>query len=193
MALEILLRRSIEGVGNVGEIVRVKNGYARNFLIPRGYASLVTPDALRRIVKDRKAEAIRQAEEAKARAELAEVLSELTVTIEARAGEDGHLYGSVTPRHALEALAREGFPLDQRQVRFEPIRELGEYEIPVALSREHVVNVKLWVVLDAREAAAAAAEAAERAAELEAAEAEGEGESTPETEPESTPEPGQAE
>ena len=55
MALEILLRRSIEGVGNVGEIVRVKNGYARNFLIPRGYASLVTPDALRRIQKDRKA------------------------------------------------------------------------------------------------------------------------------------------
>jgi len=165
MALEILLRRSIDGLGHVGQIVRVRNGYARNFLIPRGYAALVSEDALRRVQKDKKAEAIRQAEEARARAELAEVLAGLTVTVEARAGEDGHLYGSVTPRHAVDALRREGFEFDPRQVRFEPIRELGQYEIPVHLSREHVVNVKLWVVLDAREAAAAAAEAAERAAE----------------------------
>ena len=161
MALEVLLRRSIDGLGNVGEIVRVKNGYARNFLIPRGFAAVV------------KAEAIRQAEQDRARAELAEVLSGLTVTIEARAGEDGHLYGSVLPRHAVAALKRDGFPFDLRQVRFEPIRELGEYEIPINLTREHVANVKLWVVLDAREAAAAAAEAAERAAhEVSAAEPE---------------------
>lgn len=165
MALEVLLRRSIDGMGNVGEIVRVKNGYARNFLIPRGYAAVVNADALRRVDKDKKAEAIRQAEEDRARAELAEVLSGLTVTIEARAGEDGHLYGSVLPRHAVAALKRDGFPFDLRQIRFEPIRELGEYEIPINLTREHAVNVKLWVVLDAREAAAAAAEAAERAAQ----------------------------
>jgi large subunit ribosomal protein L9 len=164
MALEVLLRRSIDGLGDVGELVRVKNGYARNFLIPRGYAAAVSADALRRVGKDKKVEAIRQAQADEARAELAEVLSGLTVTIEARAGEDGHLYGSVTPRHAVDALKRDGFPFDMRQVRFEPIRELGEYEIPVSLTRDHVVNVKLWVVLDAREAAAAAAEAAERAA-----------------------------
>ena len=163
MALEVLLRRSIDGLGSVGEVVRVKNGYARNFLIPRGYAAVVNADALRRVGKDKQAEAIRQAEEDNARAELAEVLTGLTVTIEARAGDDGHLYGSVLPRHAVAALKRDGFPFDMRQVRFEPIRELGEYEIPISLTRDHVVNVKLWVVLDAREAAAAAAEAAERA------------------------------
>ena len=163
MALKVLLRRSIDGLGNVGEVVRVKNGYARNFLIPRGFASVVNADALRRVAKDKRVEAVRQAEEDQARAELAEVLSGLTVTIEARAGEDGHLYGSVTARHAVDALKRDGFPFDYRQVRFEPIRELGEYEIPVNLTRDHVVNVKLWIVLDAREAAALAAEAAERA------------------------------
>ncbi len=163
MGLEVLLRRSIDGLGSVGEVVRVKNGYARNFLIPKGYAAVISADAKMRVTKDKKREAIRQAEEARVRAELAEVLSGMTVTIEARAGEDGHLYGSVGPRQVIDALKREGFPFDPRQIRFEPFRELGEYEIPVSLTREHVVNMKVWVVQDAREAAAEAAEAAERA------------------------------
>lgn len=175
MAIDILLRRSIDGVGQVGEIVRVKNGYARNFLLPKGYAALVSPDALERVEKDKKLEAIRQAEEARARAELAEVLSNTVVTIEARAGEDGHLYGSVGPRQVIEALKREGFPFDPRQVRFEPYRELGQYEVPVNLTRDHVVHVQVRVVQDAREAAAEAAEAAER----EQREASGLGEEAP--------------
>ena len=163
MALKVLLRRSIDGVGDVGEIVRVRNGYARNFLLPKGYAALVSQDALLRVEKDKEIEAVRQAEEARLRADVAERLGEITLTIEARSGGDGHLYGSVGPRHAVEALRAQGFDFDPRQVRFEPFRELGEYEIPVNLTREHVVNVKLWVVQDAREAAAAALEAAEQA------------------------------
>ena len=163
MALKVLLRRTIDGVGEVGEIVRVRNGYARNFLLPKGYAAVVSADALRRVEKDKEVEGVRQAEEAKRRADVAERLSEITLTIEARSGGDGHLYGSVGPRHAVEALKAEGFEFEPRQVRFEPFRELGEYEIPVSLTREHVVNVKMWVVQDAREAAAAAAEAAEMA------------------------------
>lgn len=163
MALKVLLRRSIDGVGEVGEIVRVRNGYARNFLLPKGHAALVSADALRRVEKDKEVEAVRQAEEARRRADVAERLSEITITIEARSGGDGHLYGSVGPRLAVEALRAQGFDFDPRQVRFEPFRELGEYEIPVNLTRDHVVNVKLWVVQDAREAAAAAAEAAEQA------------------------------
>lgn len=169
MALRVLLRRSIDGVGDVGEIVSVKNGYARNYLIPKGFAASITPDALRRVEKDKLVEAVRQAENARARAELAEVLSALTLTIEVRAGEDGHLYGSVGPRQVMEAMRREGFPFDIRQVRFEPVREVGQYEIPVSLTREHVVNVKLWVVQDALAAAAEAAEMAARAVADEAA------------------------
>jgi len=173
MAIEILLRRSIDGVGRVGEVVSVKNGYARNCLIPRGWASLVTADAVRRIHKDKGIEAIREAEEAKYRQELADKLQELTLTIEARAGEDGHLYGSVGPRVVMDGLGKLGYPFDIRQIRFEPVRELGEYEAPIALKHDHIVNVKVWVVQDAREAAEMAAERAE-------AEARGELEPAPE-------------
>ncbi len=164
MAIEVLLRRSIEGVGRVGEVVRVRNGYARNFLIPKGWAALVSADATRRIHKDKAREEVREAEEARARADMAERLESLTLTIEARAGEDGHLYGSVGPRQVADQLGHEGIQVDTRQIRFEPVRELGEYEAPIALTREHVVTVKVWVVQDAREAAFMAAEAAERAA-----------------------------
>jgi large subunit ribosomal protein L9 len=170
MAIEILLRRTIDGVGEVGDVVKVRNGFARNYLFPRGWADTVNPESLKRIEKDKELEAVRLAHEAKELASLGELLSRLTLTVEARSGEDGHLYGSVGPRHAAVALAREGFDVQERQIRFEPIRELGEYEIPVSLTRERVVPVKLWVVRDAREAAADAAEAAKRAAAETAAE-----------------------
>lgn len=163
MAMKVLLRRTIDGVGDVGEVVRVRNGYARNFLLPKGYAAIVSADSLRQINKDKARERVRQAEEAKVRAEVAERLAEVTLTIEARAGEDGHLYGSVGPRHAAEALRKLRFEVDERQVRFEPVRELGEYPVPVHLTADHVVEVKLWVVQDARDAHAMAAEAADAA------------------------------
>lgn len=182
MAMEVLLRRNIDGVGRVGEIVKVRGGFARNFLIPKGWAALVTPDAMRHIHKDKQAEAVREAEEASYRSELAEQLEDLTLTLEARAGEDGHLYGSVGARQVRDALADLGYPFDIRQVRFEAVRELGEYEAPIALTRDHVVSVKVWVVQDAREAADLAAEQALAAEQglLEAEPTEG-AEATPES------------
>jgi len=164
MAIQVLLRRNIDGVGEVGEIVRVKNGYARNFLIPRGWAAVPSANALGRITKDKEREAVREAQDAEYRSALAEQLAKLTLTIEARAGEDGHLYGSVGPRHVMEALGAKGYPFDIRQIRFEPVRELGEYEVPLNLTREHVVDLKLWVVQDAANAAAERAERLEREA-----------------------------
>jgi large subunit ribosomal protein L9 len=175
MAVEVLLRRTIEGVGNVGDVVRVKNGYARNYLIPKGYASFVSPDAMAQIEKDREVEARRQAELARYNQALAEKLESMTLTIEVRAGDDGHLYGSVGPKHVIAAFEDEGFPFQERQIRFEPVRELGEYEVPVHLSHDLVVVVKLWVVQDARDVEmlqAASAEAAAEAGEGEGDEAE---------------------
>ncbi len=171
MAFEVLLRRSIEGVGKVGEVVRVKNGYARNYLLPKGYAAIVSDDSLRQIEKDKKVEAVRLAELAKYHAEVAEQLEKTQLTIEARAGEDGHLYGSVGVKHVLDAFAEIDFNFEARQIRFEPVRELGEYVVPVHLSRDLAVDVKLWVVQDAAEAVELA-EAAEAAAEREAIDAE---------------------
>jgi large subunit ribosomal protein L9 len=165
MAIEVLLRRSIEGVGKVGEVVRVKNGYARNFLLPYQMAALVTPDAMRNIEKDKAAEVVREAAEAKERAALAEKLAAIELRVEARAGEDGHLYGSVGPRQVIDTLKRHGLRFEERQVRFETVRELGEYEVPIQLSREHTIKVKLWVVLDPEDAKAHAENAERRAAE----------------------------
>lgn len=168
MGMKVLLRRSIEGVGQVGEIVRVKNGYARNYLLPQGLAALVTPESLRRIDQDRKEEAVREAAAAKERATLAAVLAEVTLTIEARAGEDGHLYGSVGQREIIAAFAAQEFRFTDRQVRFEKVQELGEYEAQVVLSKDTTVPVRVWVVQDAAEARALAEEAAQAAAEAEA-------------------------
>lgn len=172
MAVEVLLRRTIDGVGEVGEVVRVKNGYARNFLLPKGFAAIVSPDAMARIRKDKEVEAKRQSALAEYNAALVEKLKELTLTLEVRAGEDGHLYGSVTTRQVLGALETEGYKFQERQVRFETVRELGEYEVPIHLSGDHHVDVKLWVVQDAQdieEMAAASAAAAEAEALGEAA------------------------
>src|SRR5689334_2955809 len=118
MAIEVLLRRSIEGVGAVGEVVRVRDGYARNYLLPYSLAALVTTESMRNIEKDKAAEAVREAEEAKERAALAEKLAAVQVRIEARAGEDGHLFGSVGPRQIVDTLKRQGFRFEERQIRF---------------------------------------------------------------------------
>ncbi len=173
MAMEVLLRRTIEGVGDVGDVVRVKPGFARNYLLPKGYAARVTPDAMRRIAKDKDVEAKRQSALSEYNAALVEKLAEMELKIEARAGEDGHLYGSVTAKHVVAAFIAQGYEFQDRQISFDPVREIGEYEINVRLSREHDTTVKLWVVQDVRDIEnlkARALEAAEEAAAAEAGE-----------------------
>lgn len=164
MALEVLLRRSIEGVGSVGEVVRVKNGYARNYLLPQGLAAIVSSESLRQVGKDRKAEAVREAKLSEERAALAKQLEDVKLTIEARAGEDGHLYGSVGVRQVIAAFIDQGYRFVDRQVRFETVRELGEYEVQVVLSADMILPIKVWIVQDAMEAREMADAAAERAA-----------------------------
>jgi large subunit ribosomal protein L9 len=163
MAMEVLLRRTIDGVGAVGEVVRVKNGYARNFLLPQGYAAVVSPESLRQTERDKKEEAVRQAKFAEECKTLAAQIEGVTLTIEARAGEDGHLYGSVGMRHVIAALLELGYRFVERQIRFETVRELGEYEAELVLSAQITVPVKVWVVQDALEAQEMAEAAATRA------------------------------
>lgn len=173
MALKVLLRRTIEGVGNVGEVVRVKPGFARNYLFPKAYAALVSPDSLRQIEKDKAAEAVRERQNVARRQALVEQLKDVTVTIEERAGEDGHLYGSVNTRQIVGRLADMGFSFDERHVRFETVRELGEYPATLMLGGGIETQVKIWVVQDAQDALAMREEAAAReAAEVEAADSE---------------------
>ncbi len=179
MAIEVLLRRSIEGVGIVGEVVKVKNGYARNYLFPMSYASPVTADALRNIEKDKAAQLVREKDMAKKRDLLLERLADVKLTIEARAGDDGHLYGSVGPRQVVLGLQGIGIDdFEERQVTLETVRELGEYEAELNLGAGVTHALPIWVTQDAIEAEeqreAAEAEAA-RIAEMGDAEEGGEG------------------
>ncbi len=146
MAIEVLLRKSIESLGKVGEVVRVRPGYARNYLFPMGAAVLPTPENLRLVEKDKEVEAAVEAERAKVMAELASRLSGVSITIEAKANPEGHLFGSVGAKQVADALVAKGFPIEEKQVRFEAVRELGEYEAKIHLAPDAEPSVKLWVV-----------------------------------------------
>jgi large subunit ribosomal protein L9 len=147
MAIEVLLRRSVETLGKVGEVVRVRPGYARNFLYPHGIAVPPTAENLRLVEKDKAAEAVLEAERAKAIAALAERITTLgSVTIEAKANPEGHLFGSVGPKQVLDAIVAKGFDLEERQVKFEGVKQLGEYEATLHLSADVQPTLKVWVV-----------------------------------------------
>ncbi len=147
MAIEVLLRRSVETLGRVGEVVRVKPGYARNFLFPHGIAVLPSKENLRLVEKDKVVEAEQEAERAKQRAALLEKLSAVSITIEAKSNPEGHLFGSVGPKQVADALVAEGFAdLEERHVRFEHVKQLGEFEVKVHLAADAETTIKLWVV-----------------------------------------------
>jgi large subunit ribosomal protein L9 len=164
MAIEVLLRRSVETLGKVGEVVRVRPGYARNYLLPWGIAVLPSTENLRLVEKDKVAEAAREEERAKERAETAARLGALSLRIDAKANPEGHLFGSVGPRQLVEALAAKGFDLEERHVHLEPVKTVGEHEAKIRLGGDVEVPFKFQVGEESAIAAAAAAAAANAAA-----------------------------
>jgi large subunit ribosomal protein L9 len=143
----ILLTSRVPKLGEAGELVKVRPGYARNFLIPQGLATFATPHNLRIVEKHR--ERLRQLEEAK-KADLQNLAAQIAqrqITIEANANADGHLYGSVSAANIAAALRHDNFPVDEEQVRIEgPLKELGLYTINLNLGLDVTSEVKLWVV-----------------------------------------------
>lgn len=181
MAIEVLLRRSVEKLGRVGDVVRVRPGYARNYLFPHGLAVEPTKENLRLVAKDKAVEAAEEADRAKQRAELITKLTGLAVTLEAKSNPEGHLFGSVGPKQVADALVAKGFPtIEERHVKMEHVKELGEYEVTLHLAADAETKLKLWVVDEVtklatkktpEEQAAAAARAEKAAARAEKAEA----------------------
>jgi large subunit ribosomal protein L9 len=145
--MHVLLTQRVPHVGQPGDLVKVRPGFARNFLLPQGLATFATPHNLRIVDKHR--ERLRQLEEAR-KAELkglAAQLAQASVSIEANANEEGHLYGSVNADQIAAALRTGGFPVDPDMVKIEgPLRELGLFEIRLALGHDVETQVKLWVV-----------------------------------------------
>ncbi len=133
--MEVILREDVPSLGTIGEVVKVKPGYARNYLLPRGLAAVADGrnvqalDHQKRVVAAKREHDHRQAES------LAQRLSNIRLVVRARAGEEGKLFGSVTNHDVERALADLGFDVDRRRIRLEePIKVIGEHSVPIHLS-----------------------------------------------------------
>lgn len=145
--MEVILKKDVEKIGKAGAVVKVKEGFARNFLIPRDLAQPVTGAALKKLEQDA---LVRSAQSAKARDEAARLslqLSKLSLTISALTQGEEKLYGSINANEISEALEEEGFLIDKNIIDLAlPIKSLGVYEIPIKLHPEVTAKLKLWVV-----------------------------------------------
>jgi large subunit ribosomal protein L9 len=142
----VLLREDVDNLGARGEIVKVKAGYARNFLLPRKLAVVATASNVKQIEGERAALLKREAKERSTAEAQAAQMGRLRLSFERKVGEHGLLYGSVTAMHVAEALKEQGYEVDRRRVILqEPIKETGEYAVTVRLHRE--VNVEIPVVV----------------------------------------------
>jgi large subunit ribosomal protein L9 len=145
--MEVILREDIERVGNRGQVVKVADGYARNFLLPKRLAVAAT-DANRKIVEQERQAHLRREAKQKGEAEdLSKMLSGVTVIISQKAGENDQLFGSVTSKDVADALAGKNFTIDRRKVLMdEPIKQLGEFKVPVRLHKDVTAEVTVQVV-----------------------------------------------
>ena len=145
--MEIILRQAVESLGHPGDVVTVKNGYARNFLLPRGMAFEATPGNLKRIAAERSRLEAAENERRDAASTLAKRLEEVQLTFSARVGEEGKLFGSVTSSDIAEQLASHGFTVEKRMIDLhEPIRTLGVYKVPIKLHADVKPEIKVWVI-----------------------------------------------
>jgi large subunit ribosomal protein L9 len=145
--MHVLLTRPVPNLGQAGDLVKVKPGYARNYLLPQGMATFATPHNLR--IVERHRERQRQLEAAR-RADLLNLAAQIaqrSLTIEANANAEGHLYGSVSADQIAAALRADNLPVEEEHVRIEgPLKELGLYTIKLNLGQDIETEVKLWVV-----------------------------------------------
>lgn len=149
--MKVVLKKDVPGLGKAGDIKNVADGYARNYLIPKGLAAVATPGAVKQAEQERVAEAERARRLQQEAAELAQKLANQTFTFKARAGEGDRLYGSITSADIAEAIqAATGLEVDKRKVLLErPIRELGEHTVTVKLHGDVVSQVKVIVEREA--------------------------------------------
>lgn len=147
--MEVILKQDVENLGAAGELVSVKPGYARNYLIPQGLALRATEGNRRRFEEERRHTQRAEERERERAEELAEKLDGRSLTFTVMAGDEGRLYGSVTNVDIADALEREGLAVDRRLVLLdEPIKELGVYRVPIRLHADVRPEVKIWVVAE---------------------------------------------
>ncbi len=145
--MEVILRQAVEKLGHPGDVVKVSAGYARNYLLPRGFAYEATPGNKKRI--DQEKQRLDQAEEQRrgVAQQMASKLEEVSITFSARVGEEGKLFGSVTSADIAHELEAQGIHIEKRQIELhEPIRALGVYRVPIRLHADVHPEIKVWVI-----------------------------------------------
>jgi large subunit ribosomal protein L9 len=145
--MEVILRQTIENVGQPGDLVKVSNGFARNYLLPRGLAYEATPGNLKRIEQEKERLQAAESRRRESAQQIATRLEEVSLTFSARVGEEGKLFGSITSADILEQLQGQGFEIEKRQIDLhEPIKALGVYRVPVRLHADVKPEIKVWVI-----------------------------------------------
>jgi large subunit ribosomal protein L9 len=145
--MRIILKERLGKLGEVGEVVSVKPGYARNYLIPKGLAYAATPGNLKRIERERAQAEKRWATELAEARQRAAVIEATSVTFSARAGEEGKLFGSITAGDIVAKMEEQGITIDRKQIMLdEPLKALGVFSVPVKLHAEVRPEIKVWVI-----------------------------------------------
>lgn len=145
--MKVILRRDIENLGNMGGVVTVKDGYARNFLIPRNLAYYASPGAVKVLEVEKKQFDKKLAKEKLVADDLALKLTDLQISIAMKVGEEGKLYGSVTNQMIASELALRGYEIDRRSIIIENlIKSLGVFDIKIKLHPEVIADLKIWVI-----------------------------------------------
>jgi len=146
--MKIILKENLKNLGQQGDILTVKDGYANNFLFPKGFAIMATPSNVKILEENNRQGALKR-EKLKTDAQTtAEKLKDLTIIIGTKAGANDKIFGSVTPLQVAQALKVQGYEIDRRKIELSDIKVLGSYEATLNLHRDVVVNIKVEVVAE---------------------------------------------
>lgn len=143
--VHVVLTEDLPNVGKSGELVKVRPGYARNFLVPRGLAISATQENVARIEHEKKVAEARSAKLLREAQELSQKLSSVKLSIARPVGENDRLYGSVTTRDIEEALKSQGFSVDRRRIDTEPLKSLGTFQVPIRLATSVTATIEVTV------------------------------------------------
>lgn len=145
--MEVILIEDVEKLGRKGDVVKVAEGYGRNFLVPKKFAIQVTPSNLRQVDEAKKKIAKRLAKELDDAKRQAELIGEVSATFERKVSDKGQLYGSVTTQDIVDLLKAKGFEIDKKRIRLEePIRQLGEHPVQIKVHPEVMAELRVSVV-----------------------------------------------
>ena len=145
--MKVILRKNFDQLGKIGDLVEVKNGYARNFLLPRQIAYIATKGNIRALEEEKLQVAKKEVKELDAAKILATELENVSITIPVKVGEEDKIFGSVTSQNISDALKEKSYDIDKRKIDLEePIKALGIYSVNIKLHQEVIAVVKTWVV-----------------------------------------------